>query len=345
MPESAARLHLAAYQEHEPLVLGAPRAARAGHALVGRLTLGAGAWLGAGSIVRADGHYVRIGEQFHLGRGATVHIAHDRCPTVVHERVSVGANAVVHACALLADVVVDEDCDVLDGSVVGAGAVLQAGSVVFPRSRLAAGMLHGGAPARPLRALAPGEAAARAAALRTRNEAADARWPCRARAASAAAGTFVADTTRLAGAVHLAAGASIWYGCRLDARRGAITLGARCNVQDNSVLAAGAGGLPIGADTTIGHNVLLEDCTVGARCLVGIGSRIAAGTVIPDDTFVAAGTYTTRGQRLEGGRLWGGQPARPIGVLDEARRAVVLETAAVYAGYARAMRGAGRRSG
>ena len=139
--------------------------------------------------------------------------------------------------------------------------------------------------------------------------------------------------------------ASIWYGCRLDARRGAITLGARCNVQDNSVLAAGAGGLPIGADTTIGHNVLLEDCTVGARCLVGIGSRIAAGTVIPDDTFVAAGTYTTRGQRLEGGRLWGGQPARPIGVLDEARRAVVLETAAVYAGYARAMRGAGRRSG
>ena len=138
MPESAARLHLAAYQEHEPLVLGAPRAARAGHALVGRLTLGAGAWLGAGSIVRADGHYVRIGEQFHLGRGATVHIAHDRCPTVVHERVSVGANAVVHACALLADVVVDEDCVVLDGSVVGAGAVLQAGSVVFPRSRLAA---------------------------------------------------------------------------------------------------------------------------------------------------------------------------------------------------------------
>lgn len=338
MSARPASLHLAAYQEHEPLVLGAPLAARAGHALVGRLTLGAGAWLGAGSIVRADGHYVRIGAQFHLGRGATVHIAHDRCPTVIHERVSVGANAVVHACAVLADVVVEDDCVVLDGSVVGAGALLQAGSVVFPRSRLAAGMLHGGAPARPLRALAPGEAAARAAALRARNEAADARWPCRARAASAAAGTFVADTTRLAGA-------SIWYGCRLDARRGAITLGARCNVQDNSVLTAGAGGLPIGADTTIGHNVLLEDCTVGARCLVGIGSRIAAGTVIPDDTFVAAGTHTTPGQRLEGGRLWGGRPARPIGVLDEARRGIVLLTAAVYAGYARAMRGAGRRPG
>lgn len=335
-----ARLNLASFLHHHPVIVGAPHAALPGHALVGRLTLGPAAWLGAGCVVRADGHYVRIGEEFHLGRGATVHIAHDRYPTVVHERVSVGANAVVHACVVKADAVLDEDCVVLDGSVVGAGAVLEAGSVVYPRSMLAGGMLYGGQPARAVRALAPGEAAERAAALRARNEAADARWPGRTPASVAAPDTFVAGTARLEGQVRLAAGASIWYGCRFDARAGVIRLAARCNVQDNSVLVAGAAGLRLGEDTTIGHNVQLVDCTVGARCLVGIGSRIAAGTVIADDTFVAAGCVTEPGQALEGGRVWGGRPARPIGVLDQAKRDIVLTTAAAYHGYARTMRGA-----
>jgi len=181
-------LHLVAYQGWRPEIMGTPAAARAAHALVGRLTLGGGAWLGAGAVIRADGHYVRIGAHAHFGRGATVHIAHDHYPTVVHERVSVGANAVVHACTVRADVVIEDDCVVLDGAQIGAGAVLEAASVVFPRSVLAGGMLYAGRPARALRALEPGEAAARAAALRARNEAADAAWPRGAPKAGGACG-------------------------------------------------------------------------------------------------------------------------------------------------------------
>lgn len=336
----ASKLNLVAYQGWRPEIMGTPAAARAAHALVGRLTLGGGAWLGAGSVVRADGHYVRIGAHAHFGRGATVHIAHDFYPTVVHERVSVGANAVVHACTVRADVVIEDDCVVLDGAQIGAGAVLEAASVVFPRSVLAGGLLYAGKPARALRALEPGEAAARAAELRARNEAADAAWPRRAPQAAVAHDAFVADTVCLRGDVRIAAGASVWYGCRLDARAGRITLGARCNVQDNSVLVAGAGGLAIGDETTIGHNVQLADCRIGARCLVGMGSRIAAGTVIADDAFVAAGCVTEPGQVLEGGRVWGGEPARPIGTLDGIKRETVRLTAVMYSGYAREFRAA-----
>ncbi|HSN32277.1 MAG TPA: gamma carbonic anhydrase family protein, partial [Ideonella sp.] len=149
---------------------------------------------------------------------------------------------------------------------------------------------------------------------------------------------FVADSARLAGRVAAAAGASIWYGCRLDARRGTIVLGAQANVQDNSVLVAGEGDLSIGEGSTIGHNVELASCTIGARSLVGIGSRIAPGSVIADDAFVAAGARTTPGQVLEGGFVWAGAPARKLGSLDERKREIVRITAEVYAGYGRAMR-------
>lgn len=333
-----ASLNRLAYEGTLPSLAGPPLAAAAGHALVGHLTLGREAWLGAGAVIRADGHYVRIGDAFHLGRGATVHIAHARYPTVVGDRVIVGANAVVHACTVASDVVIEEDCVVLDGAEVHAGVVIEAGSIVYPRSVLAEGMVYAGRPARPVRALTLDECRVRAAALRARNEAADAGWPIAAVAAVAAPDAFVADTACLVGEVRLAAGASVWYGCRLDARAGVITLGARCNVQDNSLLVAGAPGVTIGADTTIGHNVELVDGQVGARCLVGIGSRVAAGTAIPDDTFMAAGCVTEPGQQLEGGKLWGGQPARPIGVLDQAKRDMVLRTASIYGDYAAELR-------
>jgi len=331
-------MHLIAYDAILPTVAGTPLAALPGHAVIGRATLGRGAWLGAGSVIRADGDEVHIGDGFHFGRGATVHIAGGRHPTIVGHRVCVGADAVVHACTLGDEVVVEEAAIVLDGAVVGAGTVLEAGSVVYPRSVLEGGWLYAGRPARAVRALTRDEWRERAQQLRQRNAAAEAGWAACPRAARAAPNAYLAETCSLAGDVTLADSASVWFGCRLDGRAGPITVGERCNVQDNSVLTAGPGSISLGRETTIGHNVVLADCRVGQRCLVGIGSRIAAGTVIEDDSFVAAGTVTEPGQRLDGGRVWGGQPARPIGRLDDARRNAILKTAEVYAGYAREMR-------
>ncbi len=332
-------LNLIAYQGVLPELALEPAAARPGHALIGRITLGRDAWLGAGSVIRADGHFVRIGDGFHMGRGATIHIAHDVYPTLVGDRVCIGAYAVVHACTLEDDVVVERGAVVLDGAVVGAGVVLDAGSIVYPRSVLAAGMLYAGRPAKPVRPLSAQERTARAELQRVRNEADDSTWTCQSQASRAAPSAFVAGTCELMGSVVLAERSSVWFGSRLDGREGTIRLGRLCNVQDNSALRAGRRGLTLGDETTIGHNVQLSECSVGARCLVGIGSRIASGTVIDDDTFVAGGTVTEPGQHLAGGKVWGGEPARPIGEMNDAKRAAILNTASVYAAYADALRG------
>lgn len=329
--------NLVAYAQTWPVLRGEVALALPGHAVVGRVTLGRGARLGAASVIRADGHYVQAGDELELGRGATVHIAHDLYPTLIGERVCVGADAVVHACTLGDEVVVEEGAVVLDGARVGDGVVLEAHSVVFPRSVLEPGTLYGGSPARPLRRLDSAERAARAQALRGRNAQAAAEWECRTLPQAAAAGVFVAATACLQGQVRLRQASSVWYGCRLDARAAPIELGARCNVQDNSQLLARGPGIVVGEDTTLGHNVQLADCSVGARCLIGMGSRIAADTVIADDTFVAAGCTTLAGQRLDGGLVWGGRPARVLGELDQTKRRLVLLTVQTYREYARVL--------
>ncbi len=86
---------------------------------------------------------------------------------------------------------------------------------------------------------------------------------------------FVAATARLRGRIFAAENSSIWFGCELDAGEGEIVIGPGTNVQDNTLIRCRPGErFVIGADATIGHNVTLGDCTIGANTLIGIGSVV-----------------------------------------------------------------------
>ena len=329
-------LNLLSYLGTHPDLAGAPRHVGANCAIVGRVTLGRDAWLGAASVIRADGHYVRAGDDLTLGHGATIHIAHDVYPTLVGNDVTVGSNAVIHACEVHDGCIIGDDAVILDGCVIEAGAVIEAGSVVYPRTRLAGGQLYSGRPARTQRALEPGELERRRSQLRERL-AADAaeRAPASTPGPDLHPTAFIANTASLPGHVVAGPHTSVWYGCELDAAGGEIVIADRTNVQDNSVLRCTPGArIVLGRDTTIGHNVTMADCTVGDRCLVGIGSVVAPGTVLEDDVFLAAGASTSPGQVLSAGNLWGGQPARVIGPLDERKRAMIAHTIGTYCEYA-----------
>jgi carbonic anhydrase/acetyltransferase-like protein (isoleucine patch superfamily) len=333
---SAQPLNLLSYLGTHPELAGPPRHAGANCAIVGRVTLGHDAWLGAASVIRADGHFVRVGDRVTLGHGATIHIAHEIYPAVVGNDVTVGSNAVVHACEVHDGCVIEDGAVVLDGSVIEAGAVIEAGSVVFPRTRLAGGHAYAGRPARACLPLGTGELHERRERLMRRL----ADDPAERMAPSGPGPhvdptAFVANTASLHGHVVAKPHSSIWYSCELDAAGGEIVIGDRTNVQDNSVLRCTPGArLVIGNDTTIGHNVTMADCVIGNRCLIGIGSVVAPGTVAEDDVILAAGAGTLPGQALAGGRLWGGQPARVIAPLDQRKRDMIAQTIRDYCGYA-----------
>jgi gamma-carbonic anhydrase len=341
MPGEAA-LFMLPYAGTSPQFATPPAYVGAGAAVLGRATLGRNARLGASSVIRADGHFVKAGDDFSLGPRATVHIAHDVYPATIGDRVTVGENAVVHACTVGSDVVVGDGAVILDGSVVGDRVVIEPHAIVFPRSEIQSGKLYAGMPARPVRDLEPGEIEKRAAALRAAMGG-EAAAPALADA-DFDASVFVAGTARLRGRIVAAANSSIWFGCALDANGGEIVIGENSNIQDNTVIRCRPGKrFEIGSDSTVGHNVTFGDCTIGARSLIGIGSVVADGTIVGDDAFLAAGAETMPGQVLEAGWLYGKRPAVKMAPLDAAKRAMIAMIVEHYCGYARAFAEAQRR--
>jgi gamma-carbonic anhydrase len=314
-----------------------------GAAVLGRATIGRNARLGASSVIRADGHFVKVGDDFALGPRSTVHIVHDEIPAIVGDRVAVGENAVVHACTLGNDIVVEDGAVILDGSVVADRVVIDADAIVFPRSRLESGKLYAGMPARPVRDLRPGEIEERTARLHRMPSTAAAPAPALAEG-DIHPSVFVARTARLKGRIVAAKDSSIWFGCELDANGGEIVIGENTNIQDNTVIRCRPGErFVVGANCTIGHNVTFEDCTIGARSLIGIGSVVAGGTVTGEDMFLAGGAHITPGQVLEGGYLWGKRPAVKMAPLDQAKRDLIALIVEQYCGYARSFAEAQRR--
>ena len=140
------------------------------------------------------------------------------------------------------------------------------------------------------------------------------------------------------GRVTIGDDASIWPGAVLRGDVNAITVGARTSIQDGSILPvasdrlAGEGGIPlvIGDDCTVGHRVILHACTIGNRCLIGMGSIVLDGAVLHDGVLLGAGSLVTEGKELEGGYLWLGRPAKKARALTEQEMAWFVYSAKHY---------------
>ena len=78
-------------------------------------------------------------------------------PLIVHDRVTVGHQAVLHGCEVGEACLIGIGARVLDGAVLEPGVMLGAGALVPPGRLLEGGYLWVGVPARRLRALTAGE--------------------------------------------------------------------------------------------------------------------------------------------------------------------------------------------
>ncbi len=149
-----------------------------------------------------------------------------------------------------------------------------------------------------------------------------------------APGAWVAPNAAVIGNVHLGANVTIWFGCTLRGDTNHIRIGARTNVQDNSVLHVNPGAewsLEIGEDVTIGHMALVHACRLEDFAFVGMGATVLDGAVIERGAMLAAGALLTPGKRIPGGELWGGRPARKMRDLPADERARMDDIAVRYA--------------
>ena len=86
---------------------------------------------------------------------------------------------------------------------------------------------------------------------------------------------FVHPDAVVIGRVRIGAEASVWPCAVLRGDHGTIEVGARTSVQDGTVVHTNVDWPTlIGADCVVGHNVHVEGCSIGDRCLIGSGSIV-----------------------------------------------------------------------
>ncbi|MFN8015661.1 MAG: gamma carbonic anhydrase family protein [Acidimicrobiia bacterium] len=92
------------------------------------------------------------------------------------------------------------------------------------------------------------------------------------------------------GDVTIGAFSSIWPGAVLRGDFSSITVGERTSIQDGAIIHVGQNKptTVIGNDTVVGHLVHLEGCTIGNKCLIGVGSIVRHGCVVENESIVGA---------------------------------------------------------
>ena len=148
---------------------------------------------------------------------------------------------------------------------------------------------------------------------------------------------YLAPNASVIGDVVIGDESSIWFGVVVRGDVFPIRIGARTNVQDNAVVHVtnGKAATTIGDDVTIGHLALIHGCTIGHRCLIGMGSIVLDGAIVENECFIAAGSLIPPGMRVESRSLMVGRPARKARTLSDADLEEIRNAGALYMQYAR----------
>lgn len=110
-------------------------------------------------VLRGDIHQIRIGVDSNIQDGSILHVSHDSrflpggAPLIIHDRVTVGHQVVLHGCEVKDLCLVGIGARVLDRAVLESRTMLGAGALVPPGKVLEGGYLWVGAPVRRVRSL------------------------------------------------------------------------------------------------------------------------------------------------------------------------------------------------
>ena len=128
-------------------------------------------------------------------------------------------------------------------------------------------------------------------------------------------GVFIAPGATLIGRVEIGdCVASVWFGSVLRGDVGEITIGARTNIQDLTMvhMTRGISDAHVGDDVTVGHRVILHGCVIGHRTLVGMGSILLDNVEVGEECVIGAGSLLTARTIIPPRSLVLGSPAKVV---------------------------------
>lgn len=119
--------------------------------VVGDVVMGDECSIWYNAVIRGDVHSIRMGNRVNVQDGAVIHCTHQKFPTTIGNRVSIGHNAIVHGCTVHDSVLIGMGAIVMDDCVVESHAIIAAGAVVTQGTLVAAGSIYAGVPARKVK--------------------------------------------------------------------------------------------------------------------------------------------------------------------------------------------------
>ncbi len=143
---------------------------------------------------------------------------------------------------------------------------------------------------------------------------------------------FLAPDAWVTGQVFIAADVSIFFGVVMRGDINAIYVGSGTNIQEHALLhtSRGLGDCRVGSDVTIGHHAIIHGCTVGDRCIIGMGSTILDGAVVGDDCIIGANSLITMNTIIPPRSMVFGSPAKVMRSLTDKELDQIKESAISY---------------
>lgn len=118
--------------------------------VLGDVTIGEGASVWYGCVIRGDTDKIRIGAQTNIQDLTMVHVD-EGVPCTIGARVGVGHRAIIHGCTIEDECLIGMGAVILNRAVIGTGSVVAAGAVVPEGMIVPPGSLVMGVPGRVVR--------------------------------------------------------------------------------------------------------------------------------------------------------------------------------------------------
>ena len=125
--------------------------------LIGDVVLGEDASVWFNCVLRGDVNPIRIGARTNIQDLSLIHVLSHRFGTTIGEDVTVGHHVVLHGCTVGNRVLVGMGAILLDGVEVGDDCIIAAGALLTPGTKIPAGSLVLGSPAKVKRPLTDAE--------------------------------------------------------------------------------------------------------------------------------------------------------------------------------------------
>jgi len=144
-------------------------------------------------------------------------------------------------------------------------------------------------------------------------------------------GAFVASGAVVTGDVTLGEDVGVWFGCVVRGDDAPLTVGARTNVQDLTMIHADTG-VPnvIGEEVTIGHRCVLHGAEVEDLCLIGMGAILLGGSRIGAGSIVGAGALVKENMVVPPRSLVVGLPGRVVREVTDEELEMIRRSAEGY---------------